>query len=187
MTQSIKKWVKANKIIANVILYSSFTVLFSSPVWVLYVVFSGLIRFRWALLLFIIAGAIAFSILGIKDDIREEEQEKWRKKQKPKYNIWKIASLKKENHISGNISGGFLVGVYGSFHQYPKYVMYEIIDKNKYKLFKVDAERTLIVEDDSREPQYIECVEFAENSKNFKDYSCQLIVPKGTIVKQYKL
>lgn len=183
-----EEWVRANKVFANVLLYSSLTVLFSSPVWSLYLLISALVKFRWAVLLFVVAGVIAFIISGIKDDIKEEEQEKWRKKQKPEYKVWKIASLKKEDHISGSISGGgFLVGVYGSFSQYPKYVMYEIIDKNKYKLFKVDAGRVLIVEDDSREPQYIECVEFAENSKEFKDYRCQLIVPKGTIIKEFKL
>ncbi len=88
-----------------------------------------------------------------------------------------IVSLEKSN----GISGGFVFGI-GMVGTKIYYVVYEKKAEDRYKLLKIDAEITEIVETDSKPPSY----EVTTKPSGVIEKRV-LTIPKNTIRKEFKL
>ena len=88
-----------------------------------------------------------------------------------------IVSIEKDN----TTSGVFILGS-GNIESKTYYFYYVRVNENTYKLDKVDASRTYVIEDDMKTPSVYEVKECGEL---FSDY--YICVPEGTIVKEFHL
>ena len=88
-----------------------------------------------------------------------------------------IVSIEKDN----TTTGVFILGS-GSIESTTYYFYYVRVNENTYKLDKVDASRTYVIEDDMKTPSVYEV---KERGELFSDY--YICVPEGTIVKEFHL
>lgn len=101
----------------------------------------------------------------------------------------KIVSLKSDNQLKGD----FFIGC-GKIKDIEYYFMYSEIGKNQFKRIKIPVENCMIEESDTKSPK----IKYTNRKYNFwlmipfkeernKKYDCKIIVPKNTIIRQYKL
>ena len=84
-----------------------------------------------------------------------------------------IVSLEKQTLVNGHFTLGF-----GNIGEDMYYYAYTMIGKDNYKLFKIDSDNVVIKETNKEPPKYI---------NDTCKYTKTLIVPKGTITKQFNL
>jgi hypothetical protein len=95
-----------------------------------------------------------------------------------------ISSLSQKNEIKGD----FIIGC-GNIGQTTYYYVYKNISANKYKLVKLDADETIIVED-SNSPYMLYSAMYDEQDGSVyrnSEGKFELHVPVGTLIKKFKI
>ena len=105
------------------------------------------------------------------------------------YCDWKYKSFKDEIislKTSNEISGSFFLGC-GSIKGETYYFYYNKIKDNIYKLEKSDALETIIIEDGNTYIEYTMSYRECTGEKLGQKENIKIHVPKGTIIKEFKL
>lgn len=97
-------------------------------------------------------------------------------------NEYKIVSLRNRN----NISGSFILGS-GYISEKEYYYTFKKVSNNSYKRLKIPTDNTTIIETNKKEPKLVKYQRSAVFGLVDKGEFYKLYVPKGTIIKKFKV
>lgn len=150
--------------------------------------------FNWELVirpaLYLIPTAVSYLGISIVYELDYEESEKSKE--------YKLVSLQDSSQVNGNMSSS-LFYVYASLGTDEVYTYYYELENGGYKRGKVSADDTVIFEEENCTPKLVEYTVYTKNklgsilrklftfSNNPTSEKYEIFVPKGTVLKKFKL